>query len=82
VRHAHFSGPHEYAHAALNHVFLPPDAYPVSIEREADCWAAKYISPQEALAAARLFEESGGRKDLPLFGDPAQRARTIRECAY
>ena len=71
---------HEYAHAFLNDLFLPPDAYPASTERKADCWAAQYIRPQEALAAAQLFEESSGKKDLPLFGDPAQRARTIREC--
>lgn len=72
---------HEYAHAFFNDLYLPPDSYPDSLERKADCWAAQYIRPQEALAAAQLFEESGSKQDLPLFGDPAQRAQTIRECA-
>ena len=71
---------HEYAHAFLNHMYLPPDAYPEFDERKADCWAAQYIKPNEALAAAQLFEDNVGKKDLPLFGDPAQRAQRIREC--
>ncbi len=72
---------HASAHAELNHLLLPPAAYPASTEAKADCWAAKYGKPHEVLAAVQLFLEEGSNTKWKIHGDPIQRAEKVRDCA-
>lgn len=72
---------HAYAHSALNHLLLPPKSYPAPTEAKADCWAAKYVKPEEALAAYNLFKEGASGSNWQLYGDLDKRAETVRECA-
>ena len=72
---------HAGAHAHLNHILLPPEAYPSTLEAEADCWAAKNGRPKEVYAAVQLFLDDNRNPNLNITGDPAQRAEKIRACA-
>lgn len=72
---------HEYSHWFHHDLFLHPDEYPRVEEDRADCWAAKYIKPHEAEAAANLLSDKEAMKELPIFGDPSHRAELIRKCA-
>jgi len=71
---------HAGAHAHRNHTLLPPEAYPLTLEDEADCWAAKNGRPHEVYAAVQLLDDNPNL-DLNITGDPAQRAEKIRACA-
>lgn len=72
---------HEYAHWFHHDLYLHPDEYPGVEEDRADCWAAKYIKPEEAEATARLLLDNEAIRELPIFGDPVHRAELIRQCA-
>lgn len=72
---------HEYAHWFHHDLYLHPDEYPTVEEDRADCWAAKYIKPEQAEAAAQLLSDSEAIKDLPIYGDPVHRVDLIRKCA-
>jgi len=72
---------HAYAHAHRNHILLPPEAYPATLEAEADCWAAKNGNPKEVYAAVQLLLDDNLNPNLNITGDPAQRAEKIRACA-
>ena len=72
---------HAGAHAHRNHMLLPPEAYPATLEAEADCWAAKNGKSKEVYAAVQLFLNENRNPNLNLSGDPAQRAENIRACA-
>jgi len=71
---------HAGAHPHRNHILLPPEAYPLTLEDEADCWAAKNGRPHEVYAAVQLLDDNPNL-DLNITGDPAQRAEKIRACA-
>ncbi len=77
----HFFIEHEAAHGFLRDVILPPEKYPESLERRADCWAAKMISSEAVMSAYHLFTDKNLLKDLPITGDPEKRAETIKSCA-
>lgn len=70
-----------YAHSALNHEILPPASYPDSLEAEADCYAARNAGGDEVLAAVQLLSDENRSPDIPITGDPGQRAQRIRDCA-
>ena len=72
---------HAYAHAHRNHILLPPEAYPTTLEDEADCWAAKNGNPKEVYAAVQLLLDDNLNPNLNITGDPAQRAEKIHACA-
>ena len=73
---------HAYAHQRLNHLIIDvPSSYPDLWEKQADCWAARYTSQEVALAAVEFFENPEHVTRWRVPGDPAERARTIRECA-
>ncbi len=72
---------HAGAHAHRNHLLLPPEAYPITLEDEADCWAAKNGRPKEVYAAVQLLLDDNRDTNLNITGDPAQRAEKIRACA-
>ncbi len=72
---------HAGAHPHRNHILLPPEAYPVTLEDEADCWAAKNGRPKEVYAAVQLLLDDNRDPNLNITGDPAQRAEKIRACA-
>ena len=72
---------HASAHAHLNHVLLPPEAYPTMIEAQADCWVAKNGKPDEVFAAVQLLLDDNRNPNLHITGDPAKRAEEIRACA-
>jgi len=72
---------HAWAHSARNHIILPPEAYPPTLEAEADCWAAKYSKSYEVYAAVQLFLDDGRNPNLNITGDPAERAEKVRACA-
>ncbi len=72
---------HAGAHAHRNHLLLPPEAYPITLEDEADCWAAKNGRPKEVYAAVQLLLDDNRDPNLNITGDPAQRAEKIRACA-
>ena len=72
---------HAGAHAHRNHMLLPPEAYPATLEAEADCWAAKNGKSKEVYAAVQLFLDENRNPNLNLTGDPAQRAEKVRACA-
>ena len=72
---------HAGAHPHLNHILLPPEAYPLTLEDEADCWAAKYGRPHEVYAAVQLLLNDNRNPNLNIIGVPAQRAEKIRACA-
>ena len=72
---------HASAHAHLNHLLLPPEAYPTIIEAQADCWVAKNMNPKEIYAAVQLLLDDNLNPDLNIIGDPALRAEKIRACA-
>ena len=72
---------HAYAHAHRNHIILPPEAYPPTLEDEADCWAAKNGRPHEVYAAVQLLLDNDRNPNLNITGDPAQRSKKIRACA-
>ena len=72
---------HAHAHAHLNHILLPPEAYPPMLEAQADCWVAKNGRPHEVYAAVQLFLDDSRNPELNITGDPAQRAEKIRACA-
>jgi len=72
---------HAGAHPHLNHILLPPEAYPLTLEDEADCWAAKYGRPHEVYAAVQLLLDDNRNPNLNIIGDPDQRAEKIRACA-
>lgn len=71
-----------YAHVPLSHMpFLAPDQYAPSLEREADCWAARYAPREEVVAAVELLNDQQRAQGLPITGNPAERAERIRNCA-
>ena len=72
---------HARAHAHLNHIILPPEAYPAMLEAQADCWVAKNTNPKEVYAAVQLLLDDNRNPDLNIIGDPALRAEKIRACA-
>jgi hypothetical protein len=72
---------HASAHAHLNHLLLPPEAYPTMIEAQADCWVAKNGKPDEVYAAVQLLLDDNRNPNLYITGDPAKRAEEIRACA-
>ncbi len=72
---------HAYAHAHRNHILLPPEAYPATLEAEADCWAAKNGNPKEVYAAVQLLLDNNADPNLNITGNPVQRAEKIRACA-
>jgi hypothetical protein len=72
---------HASAHAHLNHLLLPPEAYPTMIEAQADCWVAKNGKPDEVYAAVQLLLDDNRNPNLYITGDPAKRAEEIRTCA-
>ena len=72
---------HAYAHAHRNHIILPPEAYPATLEAEADCWAAKNGNPKEVYAAVQLLLDDNLSPNLNITGNPAERAQKIRACA-
>ncbi len=72
---------HAYAHDVLNHLFLPPKAYPTSTETKADCWAAKYADPEAVLSAYQMFREGASGENWQLYGDLDRRAEAVQECA-
>lgn len=73
---------HAFAHDMLNHqIFTNPKFYTQMAENEADCWAGKYSRPNEILAAVKLLEDVEKRADLPITGDPDERAKLIKACA-
>lgn len=72
---------HASVHAHLNHIILPPEAYPAMLEAEADCWVAKNSDPKEVYAAVQLLLDDNHIPNLNTKGDPAQRAEKIRACA-
>ena len=73
---------HAFAHAVLNHTLLAsPASYPVSIESQADCWAAKYGKPHEIHAAVQLFLQEDSSSKWKIYGNLIQRAQTVRRCA-
>jgi len=72
---------HASAHAHLNHLLLPPEAYPTIIEAQADCWVAKNMNPKEIYAAVQLLLDDNLNPDLNIIGDPALRAEKIHACA-
>jgi hypothetical protein len=72
---------HASAHAHLNHLLLPPEAYPNMIEAQADCWVAKNGKPDEVYAAVQLLLDDNRNPNLYITGVPAKRAEEIRACA-
>ncbi|MFB3091034.1 MAG: hypothetical protein ACE1ZG_06780 [Gammaproteobacteria bacterium] len=72
---------HAGAHPHRNHILLPPEAYPLTLEDEADCWAAKNGRPHEVYAAVRLFLDENRNPNLNITGDSVQRAKKVRACA-
>jgi len=72
---------HASAHAHLNHVLLPPEAYTTISEDQADCWVAKNMDPKEIYAAVQLLLDDNLNPDLNIIGDPVMRAEKIRACA-
>jgi len=72
---------HASAHAHLNHVLLPPEAYSPISEAQADCWVAKNGKPDEVFAAVQLLLDDNRNPNLNIIGDPALRAEKIRACA-
>ena len=72
---------HASAHAHLNHLLLPPEAYPTMTEAQADCWVAKNGKPDEVYAAVQLLLDDNRNPNLYITGDPAKRAEEIRACA-
>ena len=72
---------HASAHSHLNHLILPPEAYPTTLEDQADCWAAKNGRSDEVFAAVQLFLSENRNPDINITGDPAQRAKNVRTCA-
>ncbi len=72
---------HASAHAHLNHLLLPPEAYSPISEAQADCWVAKNGKPDEVFAAVQLLLDDNRNPNLNIIGDPALRAEKIRACA-
>ena len=72
---------HASAHAHLNHLLLPPEAYPTMTEAQADCWVAKNGKPDEVYAAVQLFLDENRNPNLNITGDSVQRAEKVRACA-
>ena len=72
---------HASAHAFLNHLLLPPEAYTSMSEAQADCWVAKNGKPEEVYAAVQLLLDDNRNPDINIIGVPAQRAENIRACA-
>jgi hypothetical protein len=72
---------HAYAHAHLNHILLPPEAYSPILEAQADCWVAKNGKPREVYTAVQLLLDDNRNRNLNITGDPAKRAEEIRTCA-
>ena len=72
---------HASAHAHLNHLLLPPEAYSPISEAQADCWVAKNGKPDEVFAAVQLLLDDNRNPNLNIIGDPAKRAEEIRSCA-
>lgn len=72
---------HARAHAHLNHLILPPEAYSPMLEAQADCWVAKNGRSDEVYAVVQLLLDKDRNPDLNIIGDPVQRAEKIRSCA-
>ena len=73
---------HAFAHNHLNHTLLAkPSSYPVSLETQADCWAAKYGKSNEVYAATQLLLDKNRNPAWIIHGDAQQRAKNIRICA-
>ncbi len=72
---------HASAHAHLNHILLPPEAYTTRSEDEADCWVAKNGKPREVYTAVQLLLDDNRNLNLNITGDPTLRAEKIRACA-
>lgn len=68
-----------YAHNVYYDTPLPPNVYPKMLEDRADCWAARYVKPESVLAAYHLLTQGSG--DVPITGDPVDRAENIKNCA-
>ncbi len=73
---------HAFAHDRLNHTILAsPESYPLSMETQADCWAAKYGKPDEVYAAVQFFMENANNPNWKIHGDRVRRAENVRSCA-
>ena len=72
---------HAFAHAFLNHLLLPPEAYPYTLEDQADCWTAKNGDPDETYAAVQFLLDENRDPKIKLTGDPLKRAAKIKACA-
>lgn len=72
---------HARAHAHLNHIILPPEAYSPILEAQADCWVAKNGRSDEVYAVVQFLLDKDLNSNLNITGDPAQRAGNIRACA-
>lgn len=72
---------HAYAHYRLNHTLLRPKYYPELSENQADCYVAKYATPNEIQAAVKLLMDEDRDPNLKIHGDPLKRAENIRNCA-
>ncbi len=73
---------HAYAHKHLNHTLLAePKDYPLSLETQADCWAAQYGKPNEINAAIALLKEKNRNPTWRIHGNDINRAENIQACA-
>ena len=72
---------HAHAHAMRNHLLLRPEAYPYTLEDEADCWAAKNGKSNETYAAVQFFLDEDRDPEIKITGEPLRRAEKIKACA-
>ncbi len=73
---------HAFAHNHLNHLILATQIdYPLSLEKQADCWAAKYGKANEVLAAIQILLDKDRNPAWKIHGEPAERAELIQSCA-
>jgi hypothetical protein len=73
---------HAFAHNHLNHILLAePDDYPASLEKEADCWTAKYGKASEVQAMVKLLSDKNRNPSWKIHGNLKHRAENIKTCA-
>ncbi|HSR62447.1 MAG TPA: hypothetical protein VLN56_03470 [Gammaproteobacteria bacterium] len=73
---------HADAHIQLNHnILATPEDYPPSQEAAADCYAARNVHPHEVQATVALLSNEKRSAELPITGNPAERAERIQNCA-
>ncbi len=77
----HFFIQHVQAHRLLNHLILPPNAYPASTEAKADCFAAYNSRGQDVLDTYKLLLNSDKASKYSIPGNLNDRAENIRTCA-